>query len=428
MPAPKTKPRKPRPASAKPRPRAPPKKVDAKPAAKARTTKATAPTNAKTQPRGKRVVSTPETARRTPPPVDVAEDSPASWIAETAPEAGPPAPSVPPTPPAQAWIPILTPAASRPARSAPAFDPATGAWLPAGPTPAAVSSEPAPDSPKPTSLGSVLWTILLWIDLVALAVATVASIVAGLTLAFSPDSAQAEKIRDELTGGTVLDLVLNTVAAFVAFGLVPLLWVRGTRRDPREGTRRFLHLHGHQTGHPAVDGHAGPGDASIAGSAASVDGDRQSTGTATKTILLGVLLAALMVVGVAVLVTTYTLLTEGVDALTSAEEEPNPAVQGILDNLSWPMALLVAAGAGIGEEIFFRGFLQRYLGVWGQAVLFGLAHATGGYLPQVAFALGMGLVFGYLIQRGWSLWTLMVAHFLYDFTLLALALVAPGLG
>jgi membrane protease YdiL (CAAX protease family) len=145
-------------------------------------------------------------------------------------------------------------------------------------------------------------------------------------------------------------------------------------------------------------------------------------------VLRGIGLGVLLLVSVAILITLYTLATEGVDGLTNGDEETNPAVQDILDNLSWPIAVLVAVCAGVGEELFFRGFLQRYLGPWWQGVLFGLAHATGGYLPQVVFALGMGLVFGQLVKRGWSLWALITAHFLYDFTLLALALVAPEIG
>jgi membrane protease YdiL (CAAX protease family) len=282
------------------------------------------------------------------------------------------------------------------------FDPATGAWLPVGPAAHAEvpAAGPAPDAPK-KGAGYVLWTILLWLDLAALAFATVAAVVAGATLLFAPESAAAEGLREQLEGGTAGDIALNSVLGLVAFGLIPLLWVLGTRREAVEGTRRFLHLHLHRRG-------TGPQ-------------------ARASTVLLGVALAIGLVVAVMVLISAYTLATEGPGALTE-EQDPNPAVQGILENLSWPLAVLIAVCAGVGEEIFFRGFLQRYVGVWGQAALFGVAHATGGYLPQIVFAFGLGLLFGFLLKRGWSLWTFIVAHVLYDFILLALALLYPELG
>lgn len=286
-------------------------------------------------------------------------------------------------------------APSQPRAQARPFDPATGDWVASPPPPVAVETGEAapageaPDAPK-KGPGYILWSILLWADLALLALNALAAIASGAVLYFSPDSAAADEIRDRLQGGGRSVLVINTVASLVAFGLIPVLWLLGTRRMPLEGTRRFLHLHE-------------PG----------------------KAILRGIVLTIPLLLGVAALVSVYTLATEGVEGLTNPDEEANPAVQEILDNLTWPIAVLVAVAAGVGEEIFFRGLLQRYLGVWGQALLFGLAHATGGYLPQVLFALGLGILFGHLIRRGWSLWSLIVAHTLYDFTLLAMAMLAP---
>jgi membrane protease YdiL (CAAX protease family) len=273
----------------------------------------------------------------------------------------------------------------------PAFDLATGQWLPV-----AQASAPAALPPEATRKGTaryVLLTILLWFDLVLLALFVLIAMVTGAILLFAPDSAAADEVRKLLEGGSKEGLVLNTLLTFVMFGVIPFLWVLGTRQQAKEGTKRFLHLH-----EPA------------------------------KGMLRGIGLAVVLLLSVAVLISVYTIGNEGVDGLTHPSDEPNPAVQDILDNLSWPIAVLVALCAGVGEEVFFRGFLQRYLGVWGQGILFGLAHATGGYVPQVLFALGMGVLFGFLVKRGWSLWTLITAHFLYDFTLLALALVAPGFG
>ncbi|MFA5943413.1 MAG: CPBP family glutamic-type intramembrane protease [Candidatus Thermoplasmatota archaeon] len=291
-----------------------------------------------------------------------------------------------PAAPAAAWTPVVAPPA---ALQAHAFDPATGAWLPAPVPPPASSSADAPDAAR-KGVGYLLWSILLGFDLALLGISILAAIAFGIVLVFAPDSSSADWVRSQLEGGTSADLVVNTLAAFVSFGVIPLLWVLGTRRVPLEGAKRFLHLH-----EPA------------------------------KGILRGVLLTIPLLVGVVILSVGYTVATEGVDGLTNPEEDVNPALQDILDNLTWPLAALVALCAGIGEEIFFRGLMQRWVGPWGQAVLFGLAHATGGYIPQIVFALGLGILFGHLVKRGWSLWTMITAHVLYDFTLLATALLFP---
>jgi membrane protease YdiL (CAAX protease family) len=281
------------------------------------------------------------------------------------------------------WVP-----AARPSR--PPFDPATGGWIPVGQP---VAPLVPPEATRKGTVQFVLLSILLWIDLALLGLGVLIAIISGAILLLAPDSAAADDVRELLEGGGKESLILNTVFTFVLFGVIPFFWVLGTRMRPVEGTKRFLHLH-----EPA------------------------------KGVLQGIGLAILLLVGVAILIVSYTLATEGPEGLTDEGQDPNPAVQDILDNLSWPIAVMVALCAGVGEEIFFRGFLQRYLGPWWQGVLFGLAHATGGYVPQVIFALGMGIAFGHLVKRGWSLWALITAHVLYDFTLLALALVAPEIG
>jgi membrane protease YdiL (CAAX protease family) len=395
-------------AAAKAKPGKAAKAAKAGPARSAKPTKATGPAKA-AKPARKAGPAKAATAKE--PKAATAKEPKAAPAAKPAPTT----PTTPAAPTAQGWIPIAAPvppappvppvpraasSSAAPSRPRPAFDPVTGAWLSA--EPAAPPADAAPEASIPKgSVRYVLWTILLWIDLAALAFATVAAIVTGLILIFAPDSASADRLRDQLQGGTVADIVLNTVLGLVAFGLIPFLWVWGTRREPKEGTKRFLRLHLQRDG---------KGQPSVA-----------------ATVLWGFALALGMLLVVAVLITAYTCATQP-DCLAQPAEDENPAVQGLLDNLSWPLAFLIALGAGVGEEVFFRGFLQRYVGVWGQAVLFGLAHATGGYLPQILFALGLGIAFGFLVKRGWSLWTLILAHFLYDFTLLGLALLYPELG
>lgn len=325
-----------------------------------------------------------------------------SWPEAEAGAVAPPSPAPDVPPPLDAgWAPLPdpTPAPVLPApqRAQPRpFDPATGAWLPAGSAPAsapapagAPAAEPAPEAAK-KSPGATFWTVLLAIDLGFLALNFLAQLVVGAIFLFAPDSSTAESLRDQFGVASPGALAVQQALTFVLMGVVPFLWVLGTRRVTWEGTKRYLRLH-----EPA------------------------------RGILRGIALTPLLLVAVMLLITVYTVATQGADALslTESEEGQNPAVDAILEQLTWPVALLIALTAGVGEEILFRGVLQRWVGLWGQAVLFGLAHAAGGFLPQILFAAGLGVFFGYLVRRGWSLWTLMTAHFLYDLTLLGIALV-----
>jgi membrane protease YdiL (CAAX protease family) len=86
---------------------------------------------------------------------------------------------------------------------------------------------------------------------------------------------------------------------------------------------------------------------------------------------------------------------------------------------------LVAALAGVGEELLFRGVLQWLVGHWttplvGLAVaslVFGAFHA----LSKLYFLLAtlIGVYFGWLLVEYGDLVTPMVAHGLYDFLALA---------
>ena len=87
---------------------------------------------------------------------------------------------------------------------------------------------------------------------------------------------------------------------------------------------------------------------------------------------------------------------------------------------------------GVCEEIVFRGYIQNQFEIWLKkckwlapliaAVLFGLWHIINGSLIQVLLTTLIGCVFGYskYFIKDCSLLSLIIAHGLYDFSLVLL--------
>lgn len=80
--------------------------------------------------------------------------------------------------------------------------------------------------------------------------------------------------------------------------------------------------------------------------------------------------------------------------------------------ITLPLALALAAATAVSEELFFRGALLPVLGVWGQALLFGLLHpATRRGWSYTAYTFFAGVLFGYATLLTGSLWAAILAHF-----------------
>jgi len=93
------------------------------------------------------------------------------------------------------------------------------------------------------------------------------------------------------------------------------------------------------------------------------------------------------------------------------EEEVFPLFRGA----SIGELALLAAVAGIGEEVFFRGVLQEEIGVLLASLLFGLAHGpTRSLMGLAAWAFSMGLGLGWLYRWSGTLMLPMLVHALYD--------------
>jgi membrane protease YdiL (CAAX protease family) len=74
--------------------------------------------------------------------------------------------------------------------------------------------------------------------------------------------------------------------------------------------------------------------------------------------------------------------------------------------------IVVAVLSAVGEELLFRGLAQPWLGLWLQALLFGLLHQMRGpsRWPWVAWASIIGVVFGAVFAGTGSLLGPIVAH------------------
>jgi membrane protease YdiL (CAAX protease family) len=89
------------------------------------------------------------------------------------------------------------------------------------------------------------------------------------------------------------------------------------------------------------------------------------------------------------------------------------SIMGLLFNL-----FMIALVPAIGEELLFRGVLQRVLGewfrnhhiaIWVVALLFSLAHYQfSAFIPRIL----LGALFGYLFVWTRSIWIPVLAHFI----------------
>ncbi len=92
----------------------------------------------------------------------------------------------------------------------------------------------------------------------------------------------------------------------------------------------------------------------------------------------------------------------------------NDILLGNFDTLGeW---IVVALGAGIGEELLFRGALQPVFGLWFTSILFAIAHIQYGMTPISLLIFAISLALGYIRRRSSTTIAIFV-HAGYDFIL-----------
>lgn len=121
--------------------------------------------------------------------------------------------------------------------------------------------------------------------------------------------------------------------------------------------------------------------------------------------------------------------------MKSKEDDAARMVKALLSQHTIKDLLLniffIAVLAAVGEELLFRGIAQRLFirifkspvaGIVVSAILFSAMHVQFfGFLPRLA----LGVVLGFLYWYSGSLWTAIVAHFVYDASLIVLAYMKP---
>ncbi len=88
----------------------------------------------------------------------------------------------------------------------------------------------------------------------------------------------------------------------------------------------------------------------------------------------------------------------------------------LLDGASYGGLVLVAVFSGVGEEVFFRGVLQREIGLVAASIIFGLVHVGPDrrYLVWTAWAVLAGFLFGFLYEATGGLLAPVSAHILHN--------------
>jgi uncharacterized protein len=91
-------------------------------------------------------------------------------------------------------------------------------------------------------------------------------------------------------------------------------------------------------------------------------------------------------------------------------------LQPFARSLSPTAVIVLALLSSAGEELLFRRLLQPWMGLWPQALLFGLVHQLPGSSRWVwaAWAFAVGLAFGALFQLTGSLAGPLAAHALVN--------------
>ena len=112
------------------------------------------------------------------------------------------------------------------------------------------------------------------------------------------------------------------------------------------------------------------------------------------------------------------------DPIARFRREFDEKIAPIFTNSKLPDLALIALFAGVGEELFFRGWLQGvltskfeiWIGILLVSLIFGLMHYLS--LTYAVYAFLTGLYLGVIYQASGNLYIVTAIHALYDFVAL----------
>lgn len=109
------------------------------------------------------------------------------------------------------------------------------------------------------------------------------------------------------------------------------------------------------------------------------------------------------------------LLAAVLQPLIPEEALENEQALQIARSLTWLGALGLAIGSSVGEEVFFRGFLQQRIGILATSVIFAIAHVNYGSVSEVVVVFALSLAMGAIFRMTGNLWAPVAAHFSFNF-------------
>lgn len=88
-------------------------------------------------------------------------------------------------------------------------------------------------------------------------------------------------------------------------------------------------------------------------------------------------------------------------------------------------AVILALGSGIGEEIFFRGYLQARIGLLASSTIFALAHVNYGSISEVVVVFALSLALGAVYRASGNLLAPIAGHATFNFVQLVAGMMLP---
>lgn len=106
-------------------------------------------------------------------------------------------------------------------------------------------------------------------------------------------------------------------------------------------------------------------------------------------------------------------------------EDTAKVTQTIMSAQLWQVLIILIIGPII-EEIFFRGYLQKKTNLITASAAFSYFHVLYGSVSELAGAFILGLMLGKAFEKTKNLYIPVLSHYLYNFTVLAIALAAQA--